>query len=53
MSIMLRHFKFSDGFASVESVDMGLMVGTSFSIFILWVEFMIYKLGFISSPNIK
>ncbi|EXX61209.1 hypothetical protein RirG_173230 [Rhizophagus irregularis DAOM 197198w] len=53
MSIMLLHFKFSDGFASVESVDMGLMVGTSFSIFILWVEFMIYKLGFISSPNIK
>ncbi|CAB4463606.1 unnamed protein product [Rhizophagus irregularis] len=42
MSIMLRHFKFSDGFASVESVDMGLMVGTSFSIFILWVEFVLY-----------
>ncbi|CAG8753942.1 19258_t:CDS:2, partial [Rhizophagus irregularis] len=42
MSIMLLHFKFSDGFASVESVDMGLMVGTSFSIFILWVEFVLY-----------
>ncbi|PKY51631.1 hypothetical protein RhiirA4_407588 [Rhizophagus irregularis] len=39
MSIMLQDFKFSDGFANVESVDMGLMVGTSFSIFFLWIEF--------------
>ncbi|CAB4441123.1 unnamed protein product [Rhizophagus irregularis] len=42
MSIMLQDFKFSDGFANVESVDMGLMVGTSFSIFFLWIEFVLY-----------
>ncbi|PKY30536.1 hypothetical protein RhiirB3_531106 [Rhizophagus irregularis] len=42
MSIMLRDFEFSDGFASVESIDMGLMVGTSFSIFFLWIEFVLY-----------
>ncbi|CAB5188209.1 unnamed protein product [Rhizophagus irregularis] len=39
---MLQDFKYSDGFASVESVDMGLMVGTSFSIFFLWIEFILY-----------
>ncbi|GBC09935.1 hypothetical protein RclHR1_09210004 [Rhizophagus clarus] len=49
MSIMLREFKFSDGFASVGSVDIGLMVGTSFSVFFLWIEFV----GFISPLNIK
>ncbi|CAG8725041.1 17515_t:CDS:10, partial [Rhizophagus irregularis] len=49
MSIMLQDFKYSDGFASVESVDMGLMVGTSFSIFFLWIEFV----NFISPSNIK
>ncbi|GBB84949.1 hypothetical protein RclHR1_11530001 [Rhizophagus clarus] len=49
MSIMLREFQFSDGFASVESVDIGLMVGTSFSVFFLWIEFV----GFISPLNIK
>ncbi|CAB4389950.1 unnamed protein product [Rhizophagus irregularis] len=42
MSIMLQHFKLSDGFASVESVDVGLMVGISFSIFFLWIEFVLY-----------
>ncbi|PKY51632.1 hypothetical protein RhiirA4_546667 [Rhizophagus irregularis] len=49
MSIMLQHFKLSDGFASVESVDVGLMVGISFSIFFLWIEFV----GIISPLSIK
>jgi hypothetical protein len=44
MSIMLKDFKFSDGFASVESVDIGLMVGTSFSIFFLWIEFVSFSI---------
>ena len=39
MSIMIQDFKLSDGFGSVEMVNIGLMVGISFSIFFLWIEF--------------
>jgi len=38
MSLMLKYFKFSDGFGSVETTDIGLIVGISFSIFFLWIE---------------
>jgi fatty acid desaturase len=44
MSIMLQDFKFSDGFGSVELVDIGLTVGISFSIFFLWIEFVSFVL---------
>lgn len=39
MSFMLVHFKFSDGFGSVKVVEKELVVGITFSIFILWIEF--------------
>ncbi|RIA86147.1 hypothetical protein C1645_807927 [Glomus cerebriforme] len=42
MSIMLQYFQFSNGFGSVIIVDTGLMVGISFSIFFLWIEFVLY-----------
>ncbi|CAB5370479.1 unnamed protein product [Rhizophagus irregularis] len=32
----------SDEYECVESVDVGLMVGISFSIFFLWIEFVLY-----------
>jgi len=39
MSRLLKQaFKFSDGFGSVEEVDTQLVVGISFSIFIIWLE---------------
>ncbi|RIA86306.1 hypothetical protein C1645_340202 [Glomus cerebriforme] len=42
MSIMLKNFRLSDGFGSVEAVDTGLIAGISFSIFILWIELILY-----------
>jgi len=39
MSIMLNNsFQFSDGFGSVEEVETQLVVGISFSIFVIWLE---------------
>ncbi|PKK76736.1 hypothetical protein RhiirC2_844931 [Rhizophagus irregularis] len=42
MYYMLAHFKFSDGFGSIGEVDRGLIVGISMSIFIMWIEFILY-----------
>ncbi|PKK62583.1 hypothetical protein RhiirC2_790159 [Rhizophagus irregularis] len=42
MSIMLRSFRFSDGFESVETVDSELIALISFSIFFLWIEMISY-----------
>ncbi|RIA84913.1 hypothetical protein C1645_858515 [Glomus cerebriforme] len=43
MSMMHKnYFQFSDGFGSVNAVDTGLLVGISFSIFILWIELIFY-----------
>jgi hypothetical protein len=39
MSIMFKSFQFSDGFGSVKTIDPGLIAGISFSIFLLWMEF--------------
>ncbi|CAB4435352.1 unnamed protein product [Rhizophagus irregularis] len=39
---MLTHFQFSDGFGSVKVVERGLVVGITFSIFLLWIEFILY-----------
>jgi hypothetical protein len=38
MSMMVKHFKFSNGFGSVETSDTGIIVGISFSTFFLWIE---------------
>ncbi|RIA86146.1 hypothetical protein C1645_829712 [Glomus cerebriforme] len=43
MSIMLlNNFLFSDGFGSIEIVDTGLVVGISSSVFIIWIETILY-----------
>ncbi|CAB4387635.1 unnamed protein product [Rhizophagus irregularis] len=42
MTVMLTHFQFSDGFGSVKVVERGLVVGITFSIFLLWIEFILY-----------
>jgi hypothetical protein len=49
MSIMLNDFQFSDGFGSVGETDTKLIVWISFSIFLLWIEFVsfIYKISII------
>ncbi|GES84536.1 hypothetical protein GLOIN_2v1769895 [Rhizophagus clarus] len=41
MSIMLKDFQFSDGFGSVKEIDINLIVGISFSVFLLWIEFIL------------
>jgi hypothetical protein len=41
MTIMLKNFQLSDGFGSVED-NIGLIVGISFSIFLLWIELVIF-----------
>jgi hypothetical protein len=38
MSIMLKDFRFSDGFGSVETSDSGLIALISFSAFFLWID---------------
>jgi hypothetical protein len=38
MSIMLKDFRFSDGFGSVEQVDTGIIALIAFSVLFLWVE---------------
>ncbi|RGB24235.1 hypothetical protein C1646_773379 [Rhizophagus diaphanus] len=42
MTFMLENFQFSDGFGSIKEVDTGLIVMISFSIFLLWVELIMY-----------
>ncbi|POG75695.1 hypothetical protein GLOIN_2v1475241 [Rhizophagus irregularis DAOM 181602=DAOM 197198] len=42
MSLTLKHFQISDGFGSAKEVDTGLTVSISFSIFLLWVELIMY-----------
>ncbi|GBC10383.1 hypothetical protein RclHR1_09590006 [Rhizophagus clarus] len=42
MYYILVYFKFSDGFGSVTKVDRELIVGISMSIFVLWIEFILY-----------
>ncbi|CAB4441087.1 unnamed protein product [Rhizophagus irregularis] len=42
MSIMFKSFQFSDGFGSVKAIDTGLTAGISFSIFLLWIELILY-----------
>ncbi|RGB26309.1 hypothetical protein C1646_770587 [Rhizophagus diaphanus] len=42
MSIMLKDFRFSDGFGSVETSDSGLIVLISFSAFFLWIDMIVY-----------
>jgi hypothetical protein len=44
MTMMLSNFQFSDGFGSVEESDPKLVVGISFSIFLLWIEFVSFVL---------
>ncbi|GBC04565.1 hypothetical protein RclHR1_05740007 [Rhizophagus clarus] len=40
--MLLSYFQLSDGFGSVKVVEKGLVVGITFSIFILWIEFILY-----------
>ena len=47
--MMLTKFQFSDDFESVETIDTGLMMGITFSIFFLWIEFVSLVLQFISN----
>ncbi|PKC57500.1 hypothetical protein RhiirA1_541575 [Rhizophagus irregularis] len=42
MSIMVKNFQFSDGFGSVKTIDNGLIAGISFSIFLLWIDLILY-----------
>ncbi|RIA81192.1 hypothetical protein C1645_837393 [Glomus cerebriforme] len=55
MSILLKKFRFSDGFGSANSVDTGLIAGISFSIFILWIELILafISIMFRDPENIK
>ncbi|CAB4429799.1 unnamed protein product [Rhizophagus irregularis] len=41
--IVVKNFQFSDGFESTEN-NIGLTIGISFSIFLIWIEFIIYLL---------
>ncbi|RGB26308.1 hypothetical protein C1646_770586 [Rhizophagus diaphanus] len=49
ISKMVRDFRFSDGFGSVETIDTGLIVMISFSAFFLWIE----VVNFVSPLNNK
>ncbi|GBB91276.1 hypothetical protein RclHR1_18460001 [Rhizophagus clarus] len=49
ISIMLKDFRLSDGFNSVETFDSGLITLDSFAIFFLWIE----VVNFISPLNTK
>ncbi|UZO23169.1 uncharacterized protein OCT59_015513 [Rhizophagus irregularis] len=42
MTIILNDFQFSDGFESVKETDTNLTVWISFSVFLLWIEFIFY-----------
>ncbi|UZO23198.1 uncharacterized protein OCT59_015542 [Rhizophagus irregularis] len=42
MTKLLKNFQISDGFGSVVESDTGLITGISFSIFILWIELILY-----------
>ncbi|CAB5392141.1 unnamed protein product [Rhizophagus irregularis] len=42
MSIIIQDFRFSDGFGSVVEINTGLIVGISFSIFLIWIELIFY-----------
>ncbi|GBC18478.2 hypothetical protein GLOIN_2v1846762 [Rhizophagus irregularis DAOM 181602=DAOM 197198] len=42
MSIMLKNFQLSNGFENVEETDSRLVVGISFSVFLIWVKFILY-----------
>ncbi|PKB92549.1 hypothetical protein RhiirA5_444280 [Rhizophagus irregularis] len=42
MSIMLKNFQFFDGFGSVNEISDRLITGISFSIFLLWIELILY-----------
>ncbi|RGB38581.1 hypothetical protein C1646_812538 [Rhizophagus diaphanus] len=44
MSIMLKNFQFFDGFGSVNEISDRLITGISFSIFLLWIELVIFEL---------
>jgi len=39
MTMMFKKFNFPDGFGSVEATDTGTIARISFSIFLLWIEF--------------
>ncbi|RIA86143.1 hypothetical protein C1645_829709 [Glomus cerebriforme] len=42
MSLILKDFQFSNSFGSVETADTGLVVGISLSIFVIWIEAILY-----------
>ena len=42
MSCMLADFQFFNGFESIKMVEKGLVVGITFSIFMLWIELILY-----------
>ncbi|CAB4421728.1 unnamed protein product [Rhizophagus irregularis] len=42
MTIMLKNYQFSDGFESVNEINNGLIVAISFSIFLVWIELILY-----------
>ncbi|CAB4421661.1 unnamed protein product [Rhizophagus irregularis] len=42
ISIMLKNFQLSDGFGNVEETDSRLVVGISFSVFLIWVKSILY-----------
>ncbi|GBB86552.1 hypothetical protein RclHR1_12990001 [Rhizophagus clarus] len=53
MTIMLKNFHFSDGFGSVIEPNTELIVGISFSIFLLWIELILYLRLISSKENIR
>ncbi|GBC18523.2 hypothetical protein GLOIN_2v1769888 [Rhizophagus irregularis DAOM 181602=DAOM 197198] len=42
MTIMLKNYQFSDGFESVKEINNGLIIAISFSIFLVWIELILY-----------
>ncbi|PKB92876.1 hypothetical protein RhiirA5_443076, partial [Rhizophagus irregularis] len=42
MSIMLKDFQFFDGFGSINEINNRLIAGISFTIFVLWIELILY-----------
>ncbi|GES84549.1 hypothetical protein GLOIN_2v1769896 [Rhizophagus clarus] len=42
MTLLFKEYQVSNGFESVQMTDPGLLTGISFSIFVLWIELILY-----------